>query len=188
MGQLMHNDLAHDILEWIRGHYFGKYRGTVVENEDEASQGRVKVNVPAVLDGLAVWAMPCVPYAGAGVGFYNIPPVGAGVWVEFEGGDPSYPIWTGCFWADNELPDSGGPSVKIWKTDSITVKLDDDGDEAVVSNSGTSSVTVSSDVTIESSQSTHTVGIQGVVSEQGAGKLQVTTAGVILNDGAFQVV
>ena len=46
------------------------------------------------------WALPAVPYAGDGVGFFMIPPIGASVWIEFEHGDPDYPIWTGCFWAD----------------------------------------------------------------------------------------
>ena len=67
--------------------------------------GRVQVSVPAVLgDGRLSWAMPCVPYAGSQVGFFAIPPVGANVWVEFEGGDPDYPIWSGCFWGTGEVP------------------------------------------------------------------------------------
>ena len=40
----------------------------------------------------AVWATPCVP-----VGYLGVPPVGSGVWVEFEGGDTDYPIWSGCW-------------------------------------------------------------------------------------------
>lgn len=27
-----------------------------------------------------------------------VPQIGAGVWVEFERGDPDYPIWVGGFW------------------------------------------------------------------------------------------
>ncbi|HEX6229566.1 MAG TPA: phage baseplate assembly protein V, partial [Solirubrobacterales bacterium] len=69
--------------------YFGKYRGTVEQNLDPLQQGRLQVKVPAVLgDGTLSWAMPCVPYAGSQVGFYAVPPIGANVWVEFEGGDP----------------------------------------------------------------------------------------------------
>ncbi len=68
-------------------------------------QGRIQVSAPAVLGGThARWAMPCVPYAGPGVGLFAIPPVGANVWVEFEGGDLDYPIWTGCFWGIGEVP------------------------------------------------------------------------------------
>ena len=73
--------------------------------------------------------MPCVPYAGASVGFYSLPEPGTGIWVEFEAGDPSFPIWSGCFWGDNELPDSGGAAIKIWKTEKLTLRMDDDSDE-----------------------------------------------------------
>ena len=46
------------------------------------------------------WAMPCVPFAGptAPRAFFTVPPIGAGVWIEFERGDPDKPIWVGCFW------------------------------------------------------------------------------------------
>lgn len=27
-----------------------------------------------------------------------LPIIGSGVWVEFEQGNPKYPIWVGCFW------------------------------------------------------------------------------------------
>jgi uncharacterized protein involved in type VI secretion and phage assembly len=42
--------------------------------------------------------MPCVPLAGKQMGAYLVPQIGSGVWVEFEQGDPDYPIWSGCFW------------------------------------------------------------------------------------------
>src|SRR3954468_5999011 len=100
----MNPDLLDDLHTWIRSHFFGKYRGTVTDNNDTTNRGRLKVTVPAVLETLEVWAMPCVPYAGDSVGFYMMPENGSGVWVEFEGGDPSFPIWSGCFWADDELP------------------------------------------------------------------------------------
>jgi uncharacterized protein involved in type VI secretion and phage assembly len=181
----MHESVLH---EYLRSHFFGKYRGTVSDNDDPTSRGRIKVKVPAILGDLEVWAMPCVPYAGAGVGFYSVPPSGAGVWVEFEAGDPSYPVWTGCFWADGELPDTSGPDVKIWKTDSLTLRLDDSADEALVQNSAESKTTWSTDVTTESGPASFAVGSTGVVSELGAGKLEVTPASVSINNGAFQVI
>ncbi len=46
----------------------------------------------------SAWAMPCVPFAGMQSGFFAVPAIGSGVWIEFEQGDPDYPIWTGCFW------------------------------------------------------------------------------------------
>jgi hypothetical protein len=79
--------------------YYGKYRGTVIENIDPEQLGRILVEVPDVL-GLtpSSWAMPCVPAAGIQSGVFVVPPLGSGVWVEFEQGDPDYPIWTGGFW------------------------------------------------------------------------------------------
>jgi uncharacterized protein involved in type VI secretion and phage assembly len=39
------------------------------------------------------------------MGVYLVPPIGAGVWVEFEQGDPDYPIWAGCRWgASSDVP------------------------------------------------------------------------------------
>ena len=85
--------------------YYGKYRGKVSNNTDPDNLGRVQVSVPAVFDNFTMnWAMPSVPYAGQSNAFYAIPPVGANVWVEFEGGDPEKPIWSGCFWGTGEVP------------------------------------------------------------------------------------
>ena len=79
--------------------YFGKYRGTVVQNIDPEQRARIQVLVPDVAGLLpSSWAMPCVPLAGKAMGTFMVPQIGAGVWVEFEQGDPEYPIWTGGFW------------------------------------------------------------------------------------------
>lgn len=79
--------------------YFGKYRGTVLNNIDPMQIGRIQVIVPDVTQVLPTsWAMPCVPIAGKQSGAFFVPQVGAGVWVEFEQGDPDYPIWVGGFW------------------------------------------------------------------------------------------
>jgi len=108
----------------IMNDFYGKYRGKVENNVDPMQLGRIQVNVPAVLgEGRMSWAMPCVPYAGSGVGFFAIPPNGANVWVEFEGGDPDYPIWSGCFWGTGEVP--AQPAVaemKVFKTDMLLLR------------------------------------------------------------------
>jgi hypothetical protein len=81
------------------GRYYGKYRGTVIENIDPEQIGRVLVQVPDVLgETPSSWALPCVPAAGIQSGVFVVPPIGSQVWVEFEQGDPDYPIWTGGFW------------------------------------------------------------------------------------------
>jgi uncharacterized protein involved in type VI secretion and phage assembly len=86
--------------------FYGKYRGTVTINVDPEQRGRIMAMVPDVLGLIpSSWAMPCFPIAGKQQGTYFIPQIGAGVWIEFENGDPSYPIWTGCFWgAVAEVP------------------------------------------------------------------------------------
>lgn len=108
--------------------YFGKYRGTVENPIDLQGKGRVQVSVPDVLgDGTLAWAMPCAPFAGKGVGFFAVPPQGASVWVEFERGDPDYPIWSGGFWETGEAPVPPGPLgvfKTVLKTDKFTLEAD----------------------------------------------------------------
>jgi uncharacterized protein involved in type VI secretion and phage assembly len=56
------------------------------------------VQIPDVSNVIpSTWAMPCFPFAGIQSGFFVVPAIGSGVWVEFEQGDSDYPIWTGCF-------------------------------------------------------------------------------------------
>jgi Type VI secretion system/phage-baseplate injector OB domain len=84
---------------------WGKYRGAVVDDRDPLQMGRLKVLVPSVLGEVASsWAMPCAPYPAPRMGLAMLPPPGAGVWIEFEGGDPEHPIWSGCFWREGEWP------------------------------------------------------------------------------------
>ena len=89
--------------------YWGKYRGTVLQNVDPLQLGRIQVVVPDVMNLIpTTWAEPCVPLAGPTgppMGVYMVPAIGAGVWVEFEHGDPNRPIWTGCRWgAPSDIP------------------------------------------------------------------------------------
>lgn len=80
--------------------FWGKYRGTVINNIDPEMRGRLLCMVPDVMSVVPTsWAEPCPPLAGPTgppMGAYLVPPIGAGVWVEFEQGDPDHPIWVGC--------------------------------------------------------------------------------------------
>ncbi len=79
--------------------FFGKYRGMVINNIDPMQMGRIQAMVPDVSNLIpTTWAMPCLPVAGIQMGVYSVPPIGSGVWVEFEQGDPDFPIWVGCFY------------------------------------------------------------------------------------------
>jgi hypothetical protein len=121
--------------------YYGKYRGTVSNVDDPLKLGRVKALVPSVLDvEESGWALPSLPFAGPTMGMYTVPPVGAGVWIEFEAGDPSLPVWTGCFWSSGQLPkDESGtdatPPVRIIQSEKgLLVALNDDSQTISISD------------------------------------------------------
>jgi uncharacterized protein involved in type VI secretion and phage assembly len=128
--------------EKVENRYYGKYRAIVTSNEDPEMRGRLKVNVPSLLGETEIgWAMPCLPYGGGeNLGYYMIPEAGDGVWVEFEAGRLSYPIWSGTWWAQEEAPkgaedDDPAPDRKIIKTKSgHLIQLDD--------TSGSESITI----------------------------------------------
>jgi hypothetical protein len=158
--------------------FFGKYRGTVANNIDPMQQGRIQVSVPTIFsEGQMSWAMPCVPYAGSGVGFFALPPNGANVWVEFEGGDPDYPIWSGCFWGVGEVP--ALPAVaemKVLKTDTCTITLND--------LPGVGGVTI--ETTAGMKIALTPLGLE-IDNGQG-GKIAMTGPQVSVNNGAFEVI
>lgn len=133
--------LVVELATQARTRHFGKYRGLVTDNEDPAAIGRIKAQVPEVFGELSTpWATPCAPYAGAGVGLHAIPPVGAGVWIEFEAGDPSRPIWTGTWWGTGDMPaDQNGtaarPPLKILRSEQgLMAALDDDANTLTLSD------------------------------------------------------
>jgi uncharacterized protein involved in type VI secretion and phage assembly len=107
--------------------FLGKYRGKVELDIDPLGLGRIQVSVADVMgDGTLAWAMPCLPGAGPGVGLFSIPPAGANVWVEFERGDPDYPIWSGGFWDVGDTPAPMGPTqalTRIWAGDNFRLEV-----------------------------------------------------------------
>lgn len=175
------------VIELIRGRRFGKYRGTVVDNDDPTHRGRIQVRCPAALGDVVSWAMPCVPYAGPGVGVVALPPKNAAIWVEFEGGDTSFPIWVGCFWATGEAPEDAKPDIKIWRTEKLTVRLDDAEGKLLTKSDHGAQVTLGDSATTEVGASTHTVDTTSVSSQSGAAKVAVGPASVSVNDGALEV-
>jgi hypothetical protein len=165
-----------------QGRFFGKYRGEVTNALDPLGLGRVQVACPAVLgDARNVWAMPCAPFAGPGVGFFAIPPVGAKVWVEFEGGDPDYPIWSGCFWGLGEAPATPAvPQVKVFQTDGIKLELSDlPGAGGFTLEVGPPAVPLPIKFVCNAS---------GIEISHGAAKVALTPASVSINDGALEVI
>ncbi|MFC7907222.1 phage baseplate assembly protein V [Streptomyces nigra] len=162
--------------------FYGKYRGTVVQNLDPQGRGRVQVSVPAALgDGRLAWAEACVPYAGPGVGFYAVPPLGASVWVEFEQGNPQYPILAGATWAMMQrAPTPALPAVKVWKTDSVTITLSDlPGAGGLTVEVGAPAAAVPMKIACTSA---------GIEFSIGTSSVKLTPASVSVNNGALEVI
>ena len=185
----MERDIIRLLLEHVRSRHFGKYRGQVTDNKDPDQKGRLKVRVPSLLaPGIEVWAMPCVPYAGDKVGFAVLPGSGAGVWVEFEGGDLSFPIWVGCFWANGEAPEGANPDIKQLKTEKLVLRLDDAEQQAKLAPDSGASVTLTTEAVTTAGSSKHTVSPTGVSAEITPNKTELTAASFSVNSGALEVV
>jgi len=109
----MIEDLVQQLIDRLDHQYLGKYRGYVYAVEDPEGRGRIRAIVPRLLGEREPtgWAEPASPYAGPDQGLFTVPDLGAGCWIEFEEGDLSKPIWTGCWWgapteAERALPDA----------------------------------------------------------------------------------
>jgi len=125
-----------ELTKQMQGKYFGKYRGFVKDNQDPDKRGRLRLTVPSALgEAVTGWALPCVPFGGLkDQGWFAVPEPGAQVWVEFEEGELSNPIWTGTFWQKAEdVPEEGAldePTTRVFKTPSGHVlQFDDKEDE-----------------------------------------------------------
>jgi len=161
-----------DVLERLRNRFFGKYRGVVVDVDE--STLRVKASVPAVLGAQnSGWARACVPFAGPSMGFAYLPDVGTGVWIEFEGGDVSLPIWSGCYWHDGDQPSDATSSVRAIVTKAgQKILIDVDGGSITLEDQNGNSITFNSDG----------------LSLQGSGQtVALGSSGVSVNDGALEV-
>lgn len=102
-----------------------------------------------------------------------LPEVGAGVWIEFEAGDVSYPVWVGCYWRDGEQPADAAPAVKAIVTKSGNkILLDDDAGTITITDANNNSVILSSD---------------GITLQRGVSKIELDGSEVNVNDGAFEV-
>ncbi len=164
--------LVNEILERVRNRFYGKYRGVVTE-VDSASL-RIKAKVPAVLGTQTTgWCRHCVPYAGKDVGMVFLPETGSGVWIEFEGGDVSYPIWTGCYWRDGETPSDATQTVKsIVTAGKFKILVDDNAGSMTISDNNLNKITLDA---------------SGITIERGANKIEIGNSEVNVNDGALEV-
>jgi uncharacterized protein involved in type VI secretion and phage assembly len=137
------------LIERVEGRYYGKYRGQVTDNSDPDNLGRVKAKVPRLLgDKETGWALPAFVYGGAKEqGLFAVPDAGAGVWIEFEGGDLSYPIWTGTWYTNGAVPESAQPGKKVFKTKSAhKIVFDDDGGSIEITDTNGNSIKMDASV------------------------------------------
>lgn len=151
--------------------YYGKYRGTVTNNVDPENRGRIQAIVPDVQGFVpTTFAMPCLPVAGKGSGAFFLPEIGSGVWIEFEQGNPDFPIWTGCFWGVTaELPEMGIASVPATPN-------------MVLQTIGRNSVTI---------MGTPAGGITlcaGPIASPTSPRIMITSASIILTNGTAEII
>lgn len=159
--------------------FYGKYRGVVTDNKDPLGMARIRATVPDVYGAdKSGWALPSVPFAGDSMGFVALPSVGSRVWIEFEQGDPDYPIWSGCWWGSkDEMPDeaSAAPDgrVLIKTAGGQKIMLDDKGD-----NTNTITIQTSGGQKIVLNDQSITIDFGNGVT------VELSTAKITLDDGA----
>ena len=89
------------------GRYYSKYRALVLDSQpDEEHIGNILVQVPRVQGGMKIVARAKDFSGGPGFGRkYFTPQPGEIVWVEFENGNPTKPLWSYHTWAKEECPE-----------------------------------------------------------------------------------
>jgi uncharacterized protein involved in type VI secretion and phage assembly len=163
--------------------YYGKYRATVLSNLDPQLQGRIQVQLGDRY-GLfpSTWAMPSFVFAGKGNGVVALPQIGSSVWVEFEAGDPDYPIWSGAFWPDpvgfpplalaGATPAS--PNIHFQTTTGTSVTLSDNPAQQVFVKTATGATIM--------------IGTAGITIINGQGaSIAMVGPSVIINNGALTI-
>jgi len=155
--------------------FYGKYRGIVTDIEDPLKMGRIRARVPDVMgNDKSGWALPNMPFAGDKMGFYALPKVNSRVWIEFEQGDPDYPIWSGCWWgSQSELP-----SVVSEEPYKRVAMITEKGHMLVLDDSGSGKITV------------QTAGGQKMVLDDGGGEITIQTANgqkIVMNATSIKI-
>lgn len=158
------NNIIFNGLESI-GKYYSSYRGYVVDNEDEDNLGRLQVKIPSVTHNKIhpVWAYPKNQWGGKDYGMQLLPLKGEIVWIEFEHGDPRFPIWNFAHRATGEKPiEFISSKIYGFKTPKGQLVLIDDRDgvEKIVIRSNKHIVIEGETVVLESDK----LFIQGVIT------------------------
>ncbi|MBS1912265.1 MAG: hypothetical protein JST22_09795 [Bacteroidetes bacterium] len=196
-----------DLHEHVRTRCYGKYRGVVTDVDDSETMGRIRAKVPEVYgpDQDSPWALPASGFAGPSHGFVMIPEVNDGVWIEFEAGDISRPIWTGGWWGSGELPDGAGTKKRaIVTTAGHRFVLNDDDKEIQLLHSGGAELKMTDDdikltkgnaettmtgdqITLKLGSSEITITQTDITLKAGSGQIKISASGVDVNNGALTV-
>jgi hypothetical protein len=186
------DEIVARLIERVEGRHYGKYRGHVSNNSDPNNLGRLKATVPRLLGPEETgWALPAFIYGGQSEqGLFAVPDVGAGVWIEFEGGDLSYPIWSGTWYTNGAIPESAQPGQKVFKTSSgHKIVLDDDGGTLEITDSNTNQIRMSAsgiEITDLNGNSIK-MDVSGITISTPATSVELTAASVSINSGALEV-
>ena len=169
--------------------YFGKYTGVVKDNRDEDKLGQLQVSVPAIFPAEELMlARPALPY-----GHFFIPENEAKVWVEFEGGDPGLPLWTGIQYIPGEwAPEASAdpPQLRVIKTAAghLLIFNDKSGEESIQIKDGANGHTIILDkngIEIKDGVSQHqvTLNSQGIEMKDGLNQneLKMSSSGATLS-------
>jgi len=161
---------------------FGLYRGVVRDVDDPEEKGRIRVEVHELLGAgkLTNWASYCAPFGGGGAGFFMLPRPGDGVWVMFERGEPTKPVWIG-FWfnAQDTRPEEAGKDVRVLrsKTGHQIAFGDEDGKEFLEVKDNAGNV-----VRIDSPAGDLTVKVSGKATVEVGGDATVKAGGPVTLD------
>jgi hypothetical protein len=174
------------VVEILNGKHFGKYRGIV--REIDATTGKIRAEMDNFFDdGLCPWATPCVPFAGPKHGLVLMPEQDDGVWIEFEAGNLANPIWSGCWWADDELPEPNAHLSRLLATKKgHKILIDDDADEIRLTHAkGAEIVLGAKEISLVVGQCSIKITKTEITINDGMAKL--TKAGASLVNDAFKV-
>jgi uncharacterized protein involved in type VI secretion and phage assembly len=162
--------------------FYGKFRGIVSDIQDPLMTFRIRAKVPDVLgDDDSGWAMPCMPFGGSGMGFFALPAVGAGVWIEFEHGDPDYPIWSGCWFGSAAEPP---PDLLVPPYKKVMIKTEGGHSIVLDDTPGIGGITLKT-----SDGAKIVMNALGIEIDNGlGGNIKMTGPQVSINQGALEVI